>query len=298
MVTLLVPSPLSRKLTNRLARDAPRVDFMAPNGESALVAVDSLSWRVFKNPVALFIGGVAAVILELAEPRVRSGVWDRSSFRRDAMTRMMRTAMAAMVTVYAAQSVARRMIAGVRQMHSHVHGQTPSGTAYQANDPELLNWVQATASFGFLQAYCTYVRSLSPAARDRFYVEGTVASALYGAAGAPRSVDQQKALFETMRCALEPSAILFEFLEIVNGTALLPLPFRPLQRLLIRAAVDIVPWEIRLLVGLGDGYGLSRMERALVCAAGAAADCLVLPDAPPVQACIRLGLPRDYLYCR
>ena len=44
---------------------------------------DSVAWRVFRNPVALFVGGVTAVILELAEPRVRSGVWDHTTFRTD-----------------------------------------------------------------------------------------------------------------------------------------------------------------------------------------------------------------------
>jgi uncharacterized protein (DUF2236 family) len=52
-----------------------------PAGEPALAAPDSVSWRVFKNPVSLFVGGVTAVILELAEPRVRTGVWEHSSFR-------------------------------------------------------------------------------------------------------------------------------------------------------------------------------------------------------------------------
>jgi uncharacterized protein (DUF2236 family) len=47
--------------------------FLHPRGEPALVAADSISWTVFKNPLALFIGGVIAVVLELAEPRMRSG---------------------------------------------------------------------------------------------------------------------------------------------------------------------------------------------------------------------------------
>jgi len=298
MVTLLLPFSVRQAFADRLAKDAPKVDFAAPKGESALVAADSLSWRVFKNPVALFVGGIAAVILELAEPRVRSGVWDHSSFPRDPTTRMVRTGMAAMVTVYAARSVAERMIARVRQVHGHVHGQTPSGITYEANDTKLLDWVQATASFGFLEAYCTYVRWLPADVCDYFYAEGTAASALYGATGAPRSVAQQKALFETMRCVLEPSPILFKFLQIVNDAALLPLPLRPFQRLLTRAAVDIVPREIRILLELDERYGLNGMERALVRIVGTVADRLVLPDAPPVQACIRLGLPRDYLYSR
>ena len=35
----------------------PAVDFARPVGEPALAAPDSVSWRVFKNPVALFVGG-------------------------------------------------------------------------------------------------------------------------------------------------------------------------------------------------------------------------------------------------
>ena len=53
---------------------ASSVDFRQPAGEGALAASDSVSWQVFKNPVSLFIGGVTTVLLELAEPRVRSGV--------------------------------------------------------------------------------------------------------------------------------------------------------------------------------------------------------------------------------
>ena len=57
-------------------REQPSADFSLPVGEAALVSPDSVSWRVFKNPLSLFIGGVAAVIMELAEPRVRTGVWE------------------------------------------------------------------------------------------------------------------------------------------------------------------------------------------------------------------------------
>lgn len=67
---------------------APRIDFASPAGEPALVPPDSISWRIFKNPISLFIGGVTAVLLEFAEPRVRSGVWDHSSFKRDPVGRL------------------------------------------------------------------------------------------------------------------------------------------------------------------------------------------------------------------
>ena len=49
------------------------VDFTQPAGEPALAPHDGVAWQVFRNPISLFIGGVTAVLLELAEPRVRSG---------------------------------------------------------------------------------------------------------------------------------------------------------------------------------------------------------------------------------
>ncbi|HXP64048.1 MAG TPA: oxygenase MpaB family protein, partial [Steroidobacteraceae bacterium] len=72
-----------------------RNDFALPLREEALVSTDSVSWRILKNPVALYVGGTAAVILELAEPSVRAGVWEHSSFRSNPLTRMRRTGRAA-----------------------------------------------------------------------------------------------------------------------------------------------------------------------------------------------------------
>lgn len=276
----------------------PRIDFRAPLGEAALVAPDSVSWRVFKNPVSLFIGGAAAVLLELAEPRVRSGVWDHSSFRTAPLKRLQRTGLAAMVTVYGARSLAETMIAGVGRMHGRVAGETPAGQAYRADDPALLDWVQATASFGFLEAYHAYVAPLSTADRDRFYAEGGAASGLYGATGAPRSVAQQAAQFEAMLPHLEPSDIVFEFLDIMRATNLLPPPLHLLQRPLLRAAVDLVPGTVRQVLGLGPRYGLRPLERQVIRLAGAAADRASIAGTPAVEACLRMGLPADYLYRR
>jgi len=287
---------LGLHLTRRLAAEAgrPDIDFLNPKGEAALVPADSVSWRVFKNPVALFVGGIAAVLLELAEPRVRTGVWEHSSFRADPVRRMKRTGLAALVTVYGARSVATRMIAQVGALHSRVAGTTPGGLAYDASDPELLDWVQATAAFGFLEAYCTLVKPLPPQERDRFYPEGAAAASLYGASGAPRDVAGQQALFARMMPKLERSDIVFEFLDIVGRAPILP---RPARGLFIRAAVEIVPAEIRARLGL-QRHGLKSWEAALVRRAGALAETIRIPGAPPLQSCARLGLPNDYLYRR
>ena len=274
--------------------DQSSADFLQPAGEAALVPPDSVSWRVFKNPVSLFLGGVAAVLMELAEPRVRTGIWEHTTFRIDPIRRLRRTGLAAMVTIYGARSVAEAMIARVRRMHDRVAGSTPAGKVYRANDPELLNWVQSTAAYGFLQAYHAYVRPLSDLERDRYYAEGTLAASLYGAS-APTSEAALEMRLEAMSNRLERSDILFEFLAIMRSAPILPLPLRPVQPLLVRAAVAVVPRWLQTIVGLTD-HGLHSWEAGAVRQIGAFADRLVLETNPAVQACRRMRLPANYLY--
>lgn len=272
------------------------VDFSSPAGAPALAAPDSVSWRVFKNPIALFIGGVGAVLLELAEPKVRAGVWDHTSFRTDPVTRLRRTGLAAMVTVYASRETAEAMIAGVSRRHARVRGVTEGGAAYAADDPDLLDWVQATASYGFLQGYHRFVAPLSATDRDRFYAEAEPAARLYGARNSPMSEAELSEAFAAMAPRLEPSPVIREFLDIIRRAPILPPAMRPLQRLLVRAAVDIMPDWARERLELGPADGLAAWQRPVVGAMGRAADHLLLENAPPAQACVRLGLPADWLY--
>ena len=292
-----VESWLDRAASTLLAPDdGPAIDFSQPPGEAALADPASVSWRIFKNPVSLFIGGVAAVILELAEPRVRTGVWEHTEFRTDPARRIRRTGLAAMVTVYGPRSAAEAMIAEVRRLHGRVRGRTPAGEFYSANDPELLSWVQATAAFGFLEAYHTYVAPLSGPDRNRYYSEGQSAAALYGATGAPASEAEVSTLFEAMRGKLEASLILFEFLNIVRKAPVLPGPLRLAQPLFVAAAVSLVPAWARSLLALPDALALRGWQVPIVTRAGAAADRLMLVSSPAVQSCLRMGLPADYLY--
>jgi uncharacterized protein (DUF2236 family) len=299
---LLLPKPVQHWV-ERLAADllhvpgAPPADFARPEGEPSLVPPDSVSWRVFSNPVTLFIGGVAAVLLELGEPRVRHGVWDHSGFRVDPVMRLRRTGLAAMVTVYGPQSRARAMIAGVNRLHAQVAGVTSDGTPYRADDPELLEWVQATASWGFLQAYLAYDRHLPLDDRDLYYAEAAPAAALYGAVGAPRSEAEAAALFARMAAKLEPSATISEFLAIMRRAPILPAAARPLQKLLLAAAVDLLPPALAARLGLAV-EGFRPWQRASVRMLARLCGRLPLAGSAPVEASRRLGLPPEFLYRR
>lgn len=263
------------------------IDFSQPFGEPALAPAHGVSWRVFANPVTVFIGGVAAVLLELAEPSVRAGVWDNSSFRRDPLSRLRRTGFAAMATVYGPRSEAERLIARVVAMHERVRGTTACGLPYSANDPRLLNWVQATAIFGFTEAYDAYSSTLAPDEKSAAFAEGQAAAKLYGAVGAPGSWSAWEQLLADTVPTLEGSDILAEFLDIMGDAEILPGPFKWLQRLLIRAAVEIVPDPVRHLPQLRK-RGLRKTERLQVRAIAAVSGALQFASFPAVQAARRM----------
>jgi uncharacterized protein (DUF2236 family) len=281
-----------------LPAEGPVFDFTRPPGEGALMAAESVHWRVFKNPVSLYVGGVAAVILELAEPRVRTGVWEHTSFRTEPVRRMQRTGLAAMITVYGPRRSAEAMIAGVVRRHESVRGTTPGGEPYAANDPELLLWVQATTGYGFGDAYSRYVRPLAREQLDRLYAESEPAARLYGVKDPPRSRADIEAVFAAMKHRLEPSAILGEFLKIMRTAPTMPRALRPLQAMFVRAAVEMTPAWARERLGLDPALGLRPGEEVLIRQLGAAADRIPLPSSPAVRACLRLGLPADWLYRR
>src|SRR5690606_14388121 len=205
--------------------------------------------------------------------------------------------LAAMVTVYGPRSVAEKMIAGVVRAHDKVTGTTSEGRPYRANDPELLLWVQTTATFGFLGAYSAFVDELTPAELDRGVAEAVPSARLYGVERPPRSWEELMAVFAEFDSRLVPSPIVFEFLDIMRTVEAVPAPARPLQRRLLKAAVALLPEAPRKRLGLDrDEWRLRRWERALVSATARAADRLVLRSAPPAQASVRMGLPEDWLY--
>jgi len=196
------------------------------------------------------VGGVAAVILELAEPRVRSGVWDHSIFRTDPMLRMQRTGEATLITTYGPTAAAEARVAMVTRMHQRVAGVTPEGQAYTALDPELMTWVHVTASWGFLNAYDRHVARLGQAERDRYYAEGGRLGRMFGAPEPPADEAGVEAWFDRMRPHLAAHPIVGEFLGIVSTTSPLGLAGRALQPLVVQAALDLVPADIQARLGL------------------------------------------------
>ena len=273
-----------------------KVDFANPVGAPALQSPDSVHWRVFKNQIALGIGGVAAVLMEFADPRIRSGVWDHSTYKADPIGRSMRTGIAAMVGCYGPADAARQVIAGVNRMHVRVKGMTPGGEAYKAMDTELLDWVAATAAYGFVTAYDRFVAPLSDADKARYFRDGATVGRLYGARVIPASAAEFMAMMEKLSPRFEPHAINTEFLDIIQSGKAAPGTPKFLHRALGRAAVSILPPLVRQKLALGPQYDLKLSDRIALQLVGRLAERRPDLSSPACQSSVRLGLPADFLY--
>ncbi|WP_284126239.1 oxygenase MpaB family protein [Parerythrobacter aestuarii] len=283
----------------KLPDDLPsayRVDFTAPVGEPSLVPPGSMQWRVFKNPIALAIGGVAAVLFEFADARIRSGVWDHSIYKVDPIGRSQRTGVAALVGVFGPQSTARRIIGGVNRMHRKVAGETPKGEAYRALDPELLDWVSATAGYGFLEAYHRFVSPVSAADRASYYRDGEAVARLYGVEHPLTSDADFFAMLDRLYPRFEAHPINREFLDIIMSRKAAPTVPKVLHRSLARASVSLLPQKVRERMELGPEFDLTMGDRLALRLMGKLADKARSKDMPAWQAAERMGLPGNFAW--
>lgn len=278
------------------AKPIPAFDYSQPPGAAALMGPGAVAWRIYKNQIALAIGGVAAVLMEFADPRIRSGVWDHSIYPVDPIGRSQRTGHAAMIGVFGPADAARRLIAGVGRMHAKVAGTTPGGIAYTALDPELVDWVSATAGYGFLTAYHTFVAPVSDADQNRFFREGGAVAELYGVQNKLTCRADFFVMMDKLAPGFEPHPINREFLDIIQSGKAAPTVPRFLHRALARAAVSILPPLIRERLELGREYDLSFTDRMAVKLVARLAERKHDPASPPAQASVRLGLPSDFLW--
>ena len=158
--------------------------FMARNG---YFGPESIVRRLGNSPVTPFLGGGAAVLLQVAHPLVAAGVVEHSGYDRDLWRRLVRTLRALYLITFGDTHEAEQAGAAVQAVHAHVHGTTtqplgrfPVGTIYSASDPELMLWVHATLVHGSLAAYERFVSPLSRHERDRYVNEMNLVARLFG----------------------------------------------------------------------------------------------------------------------
>jgi uncharacterized protein (DUF2236 family) len=145
--------------------------FMRPG----LFAEDAVIRRVNRENVLPLFGGVRALLMQIAHPKVATGVDEHSDFRRRPIRRLRRTLLMTMAIVFGDRETAMTAARTVNQVHTRVRGD-----GYHALDPDLLLWVHATLVDTALVTYETFIQRLSPREREDFYQEMKLLGELLG----------------------------------------------------------------------------------------------------------------------
>ena len=113
--------------TRSSRRQRPRSHAKRMASRDGYFAPESVIRRMGNSPVTPFLGGGAAVLLQVAHPLVAAGVAEHSDYRRDLWSRLMRTLRALYLITYGSKAEADAIGAAVRAAHARVRG----GTAAQ-----------------------------------------------------------------------------------------------------------------------------------------------------------------------
>jgi uncharacterized protein (DUF2236 family) len=223
----------------------------------------SVIWRVHGDVTTMMVGGIAALLLQMLHPSVLAGVWDHSDFRHDMLGRLRRTARFMALTTYGSRDEADAAIERVRLVHERVRGSLPSGQAYGANDPHLLAWVHVTEATSFLDAWIRYGEpAMSAADQDRYFAEFARVAEMLGADPIPRTRREAHALMSAMRYELCADERTREVARLVLESRPQAIPNMAFQALIVRAAVDLLPYWARRMHRLRSTGPVKPLVRA------------------------------------
>jgi uncharacterized protein (DUF2236 family) len=124
---------------------------------------------------SILLGGGRALLLQLAHPKVAAGVAEHSDFEGDPLRRLRGTLEATYTIVFGSDEAAAEVAQRVQRIHAHV-----TGPGYEANDPALLCWVNATLVDTAVTVYSAVHGPLTDAEKESYYQDSCYVAELLG----------------------------------------------------------------------------------------------------------------------
>jgi uncharacterized protein (DUF2236 family) len=247
-------APVRRALVKQVRstfNDRAKGETPVPASDQALFPRGSVIRRVHGDVTSMMVGGIAALLTQMLHPRALAGVWDHSDVHEDMLGRLRRTARFIAVTTYGQRDSALAAIAKVRRIHDQVSGTLPDGTLYRADDPYLLAWVHVAGAVNFLDAWRRYAEpKMSCGDQDRYFAESGEIARMLGANPVPENRPAADRLIRDFRHDLRAGTRSREFRDLVLGARAASFAEAGVQKLLMSAAVDLLPAWARKMHGL------------------------------------------------
>ncbi|PZT86739.1 MAG: DUF2236 domain-containing protein [Citromicrobium sp.] len=252
-----IPPPLSERLRLALVEkvrgvfnDVENGQKPVPPSDDALFEKDSPIRMVHADIVAMMVGGIRGLLLQMLHPHALQGVLDHSNFRSDMHGRLRRTARFIAVTSFGHRDDAMAAIERVNAIHAAVGGTLPDGTPYSATDPRVLAWVHVAEATSFLAAYLRHVRPDMPGSeQDEYYRQFAVIARALGADPVPLDRREAETIFRELRGDLSTSPQAREIADLVLSQKPDGAP-PAVQAMLGAEAVALLPPFARSMLGL------------------------------------------------
>jgi uncharacterized protein (DUF2236 family) len=148
---------------------------------------DNSMLRRIHRERAVALSGPRALLMQAAHPLAVSGLLAHSTAVDEPYERLARTAEVMGTIGFGSREDADRMTRRVRTMHRQVRGRIrseagpyPAGTAYRADQPDLLMWVLFTLVDSALVVYQMYVDKLSVKEEEAYWDDFKQVGRLFG----------------------------------------------------------------------------------------------------------------------
>ena len=214
-----------------------------------------MTWKVNRE-VAVHLGGMRALLMQIAHPKVAQGVADHSDFRGNPLGRLRRTFDTVHAMVYGTRDEAVQAAIRLHRVHQSIRGELATPVAgltpdYRANDSELLLWVFATLIDSAILSYELFLRPLSPAEKQQLYGESKVFARLSGVppealpADYDAFTDYVSGMIDNGPLVITPIAA-----EIADTLLKGPPPLYPFQPSNYVLAAGMLPEQLRVRLGI------------------------------------------------
>jgi uncharacterized protein (DUF2236 family) len=247
-------SPVRKALVRQVRatfNDQSKGEKPVPASDDALSPPGSVIRRVHGDVTSMMVGGIAALLTQMLHPKALAGVWDHSDVADDQLGRLRRTARFIAVTTYGHRDKAEAAIARVKAIHEQVSGSLPDGTPYRATDPWLLAWVHVAGAINFVDGWRRYAEPrMSRADQDRYFAESGEVARLLDADPVPQTRREAERLIQQFLAELRADDRSRAFRDLVLKAPARSLAEIPVQALLMKAAVDLMPGFAREMHGL------------------------------------------------
>lgn len=222
----------------------------------------TVSRDVLRRPVFL-LGGMNALLLQLAEPGVAAGVAEHSDFANRIFDRLRHTIDLLVEIGLGEPPEAERAVNEMEEAHRGVAGSMPDGSIYDAADPELRLWVLATLIATVLQVEERYVGEFGEDERSRYIQESRAVARALGVEIPPDLGSFRQYMSERLD-SLEVTANAGHIADHVLHARIGVIPPAALAPLRVVTA-DLLPARLRAAYGLNlsprQQRWLGRMQR-------------------------------------